>query len=378
MRPTFGTNQAAEKINVYYAGTSAIAEGMPLCYEYDTTTSMVGTIASGTKTMTIAEGSQCDGKYRRTVNPTIYNLAWFAGVVAGSAWNGLIGPRWLDIYTPNGAIVPVKTVLTATVTGRTILAINSGTLTFGNPTTDTPYFGSTAGTIDARSVAVAEETITAAGLCLARLDPNMFVYQGGQIGQELHVGYVGTVGTAVNRMNLDFEQTGGQCMALHYKGIVSGIGSNCRRGMFRFETFITGSGATAQTEEVSCVNITTELDQTSTVSSSGGRLYGLHVTLRSRSFNPNLSSSIIAPLALEFIMTKTTTSALDNPPASSCLIYCNTDEAGTTPTYFMQVMGNSGDAVAYQAHTAAAAGGGSLKINISGIGDRYIVLSTAA
>jgi len=379
--PTFGTNSVARKQRVYYEGISTIYEGMPVCYNMDATTNILGyckgaTAAVGTTT---DEGYQNEGKFLLVENPALANMDWFAGVVATNECAGKIGPRWLDIYIPNGAIVPVRSAL-STTTGLTVLAIVVGQQYLGNPLSSMPYFGSTASTTDARVVAIAEETVDRSstnGLCLAKLCPDQFIHQGGQVGYELRVG-AGTANATVNRMNIDFPQTGGHCQVLHYKGMISGAGSNARRGMYRFETFVTGSGASAQTEEVSCLNITTELDQTSTVTSGGGRFYGAHVTLRSRAFNPNLTSSIVATLALEYIMTKTTTSALDNPPSAGCLIYANCDEAGSVPGYFILCMGNSGKAIGYTANSSASAGGGSLKINISGIGDRYIMLSTSA
>ena len=387
---SFGTeiNIPKKRVKFYNRSGSAVTiyEGMPVCYMFDTTNNILGySKSSAAKGTTTAEGSQNEGKFLIVELPEIDNQDWFAGVVANGGYCGksvaTLAYKWLDIYEPDGkSIVPVRANVN-TVTGRTILAITDDGQALVNPVDTVPAFGSTAGSSDARPVAIAEETIATlsatAGIVLARLCPQEFIHQGGQIGYELQVA-AGTADVAVNKMFLTFIQTGGTCQVLHAKGILSAAGSNCRRGMFRFETFITESGASAQTEEVSCLNVTTELDQTSTVTSGGGRFYGAHVQLRSRAFNPNLSSSIIATLALEYILTKTTTSALDNPPSSGCLIYANCDEAGSVPNYFIQCMGNSGKAIGYTAHSAAAAGGGSLKINISGIGDRYIMLSTAA
>jgi len=303
------------------------------------------------------------------------NLHAFAGVVSKGGRCGKTGPQILDIYIPNGAIVPVDTVLTATVVGRTILAINSGTITFGNPTEDIPSYGSTAGNIDGRSVAIAEETIAAAGLVLARLDENIFVHQGGQVDNELIVGYVGTVDTAVNRMFLKFDQTAGHCQALHYRAKLTGNGTvHASRGVYRFETFVNISGTGGTT--VSTYGVDTLLDIGA--GSTTGYLAPLKATLRTRSANPDLSGShAICCLVLEYIMTKTTTTALDNPPPFGSLIYVNSDSTGTEPVYFLHA--ERYGCVAITADTVAAddAAAKSMLIHVNGI-DMHIPCYTDA
>lgn len=322
-------NPIAHRVRVYYAGTSDIAEGMPLCYEYATTTNWFGgNVSDGevTESTTTAEGSHNEGKYIRVVDPTALNLAWFAGVVAKGGWCGKSGARVLDIYVPNGAIVPVKTVLAATVVGRTILSINSATLTFGNPTTDAPNYGLTVGTIDARPVAIAEETIAAAGLVLARLDPNMFIHQGGQVGQELIVGYVGTVNTSVNRMFLKFDQTAGNCQALHYRSLITAAGVPAR-GMYRFETFIKG-------DHTNSVNygLTNIVDLSTGFVGTSTHVMGITSCVRSRGINPDMTGDYVAAYKSEIILTKTTTGALDaGGPLRVGHFYLNSDGGGTTP-----------------------------------------------
>jgi len=98
----FGADSLARKKRVYYEGSDTIYEGMALCYNQDTTDS---TRTSGT---TVDEGDQCDGKWMRVEKPKTANLKYFAGVVASGSHCGLAGPRWVDIYVPNGAIVPVR------------------------------------------------------------------------------------------------------------------------------------------------------------------------------------------------------------------------------------------------------------------------------
>lgn len=106
-----GTNSVARKQRVKYEGTGTIYEGMPVAYNYDTTTNVLGyckgaTAAIGTTT---DEGYQNEGKFLLVEDVTAANAFAFAGVVATSEHAGKTGPRWLDIYIPNGAIVPVRT-----------------------------------------------------------------------------------------------------------------------------------------------------------------------------------------------------------------------------------------------------------------------------
>jgi len=198
----FGTNSVARKQHVYYEGTSTIYEGMPVCYNYNTTTNILGySKSSAAKGTTTTEGYQNEGKLLRVENPAADNLLWFAGVVATSDYAGKTGPCWLDIYIPNGTIVPVRVDLNCTV-GRTILALESASQALTDPLSAT----------QGRPVAVAEETIdrsSTAGLCLAKLDPNLFVYQD-NTGDALLVGKATTVtgDMVVNHIDVTSYNTG--------------------------------------------------------------------------------------------------------------------------------------------------------------------------
>jgi len=128
MLPRFSSVQTnAEKKRVLYEGTSVIYEGMPVCYNYDTTTNVDGydnTDGAGTTT---DEGHQNEGKYNRVEDVGNDGIMAFAGVVAGSDLAGVTGNghQWLDIYVPNGAVVPVRTGIASTRM-QTLLAIKSG------------------------------------------------------------------------------------------------------------------------------------------------------------------------------------------------------------------------------------------------------------
>jgi hypothetical protein len=82
---------------------------MALCYNQDTTDNILGyNPATGSESGTTPEGSQNEGKFLRVEKPATANLKFFAGVVAPGGYVGKTGPRWINIYVPNGAIIPVR------------------------------------------------------------------------------------------------------------------------------------------------------------------------------------------------------------------------------------------------------------------------------
>ncbi len=179
MRTSFGTNIVeAQRKRVWYTGDSTIREGMPLCYDFDTTDNILGydKAAGGlpgcqTTPNTTAEGNQNEGKYLRVEDPVAEdNQQWLAGYVAGTSEAGKAGPRWLDIFVPNGAIIPVRTDASCTV-GVTILGLADGEtllqLAYGSD--------------DPMCCAIAMETVDrsqASGIVLAKCFPTGQVISG--------------------------------------------------------------------------------------------------------------------------------------------------------------------------------------------------------
>ena len=313
------------------------------------------------------------------VTVKIDNIHAFAGVVAKGGWVGKTGPQVVDIYVPNGAIVPVKTVLASTTAGRTILSVVSATQTLGNPTTDAPDFESdsdtdTAGQIDSRPVAIAAETISSAGLVLAKLDDRLFLYQGGQLDHSFEVG-AGAVSATVNRMFLNFNNTAGSCQALHYRTVMSGTGGDADRGVYRFETIF--RGVPAINEHIFGVNCHMEIG--AGWGSSGGHCSPLKITVRTKNTDPDLSTlGVLSAIHIDWILRKTTTTALTNPPRISCLLYVNEDSTGSIIDYFMVgerygSLGIGTDALGGSAHAAAR----TLKISANSIA-LFIPCYTAA
>lgn len=212
----FGTNSVARKQRVYYTESSTIYEGMPVCYEFNSTTNVLGwSKSSSTKSFTTTEGYQNEGKFLRVEDPDSDNIMFFAGVVATSDYAGKTGPRWIDIYIPNGAIVPVRSYISSTV-GVNALALMSGTQYLGNLNA-----GNSNGT--GRFVAVAEETVDrsqTAGLCLAKLCPDQFLFQ--SCGStKMKFATAGTVEVAANLINCVSAETTGTFTALFVRSEVA-------------------------------------------------------------------------------------------------------------------------------------------------------------
>lgn len=449
-------NPLAHRVRVYYDGSSTIAEGMPVCYNYLTTQNWYGGSVNDAGEVTAseitAEGSHNKGKYLYVSNPIccnsttgtwsqsaktidddgdeldnlqvnmmvsvasatdsdidgnwritavnatdntitlgdmaaaeaaaitdaiadctvkIDNIHAFAGVVAKGGWVGKTGPQVLDIYVPNGAIVPVLTVLASTTAGRTILSVVSATQTLGNPTTDSPNYGGTAGQIDSKPVAIAAETITSAGLVLAKLDDSLFLHGGGQLDHEFNVGYAGTVNTSVNKMFLNFTQTDGYCQALHYRTKLSGTGGGASRGVYRFETFVTG----ATGEQTIGLNIMLDL----TAGGTGGQYFTpLQIQMRSRSSDPDLSSDHLYAIMVDWNLTDEggASGTMTNPPHQSAILYINTDSTGSQPKNFMQVERLVGIG-AYTGTAGVAPAAGDVMIPVSIQNSQYYLVAFA-
>jgi len=113
----------AKRITVYFenADSDAIVEGMPLCYNHDTTTNWSNidkSAAEGLATFDTStpEGSQNEGKWIRVEVPSATNQRFFAGVVAkGSDGIGTSVASLVDIYVDNCALVPVYTDSNVTI-----------------------------------------------------------------------------------------------------------------------------------------------------------------------------------------------------------------------------------------------------------------------
>lgn len=214
MLPQFGTNPIARRQRVYYTETSSIFEGMPVCFEFDATTNVLGydkgaggNVDSQDTPTTTAEGNQNEGKFLRVEDPDADNIHAFAGVIAGTSEAGKVGPRWVDIFIPNGAIVPVRSDQNCTV-GRTILAVHTA-----EQHLTSPYEQS------GRAVAIAwetKDTATTTGIVLAKLSTTLFIYQKGD-NATLLVDDEDTGDVTINQIRVAFAQASGRATAFQIR-----------------------------------------------------------------------------------------------------------------------------------------------------------------
>lgn len=224
-----GGNPRGHRIRVYFDETSKIYEGMPVCYDWDTTDNWFGgylTNGAVTENTTTAEGSHNESKYIKVKTPLVTNFHAFAGVVAKGGWCGKSGKaRVVDIYVPNGAIVPVRIGVNSLV-GRTIVGLQTG-LT---------YLVAPIAVEDFRPLGVACETDATLeatpDIILTKLEPNMFLSQ--NFSTDLYVG--AGVGAAswlqgLNHIAVETAHTSGGWdtlrVATNASGVMAATGGAC-------------------------------------------------------------------------------------------------------------------------------------------------------
>lgn len=279
--PTWGLDPKARRISVYYEGTSTIREGMPVCYNYDVTTNWLGvssidfttTANSLTESTTTAEGSQNEGKFIRVEDVGNDGIMAFAGVVAGADHDGEVGPRALDIYIPNGAIVPIRAGI-ATTRMQTVFGILSGSDAF-----ETAIYGTRSA-----NCAIAAETVNRSeteGLCLAYLYTPLAFNRGSQ-DQDYEAFKVG-VGTSSGDINVMKEyweiwSTGGTFKTRWWETDIRADGVGCPYGGVISSTLRLFAASKAQGSDVVNTYINTQLDAAATVA-AGVELKNVYLRL---------------------------------------------------------------------------------------------------
>ena len=193
--------------------------------------------------MTAATGTTAD------VATAIDNISAFAGVVARGGWVGKTGPRVIDIYVPNGAVVPVRNDQNC-VLGKTILAVHTNEQHLTAPHRN--Y---------ALPVAIAWETVdtaTTTGLVLAKLDSRIFIRQEGDAGVLEIDDEDTTSDIVVNRMKVKSLQTGGQFTVLHIQAeSAAGAGTINQRGMaLKTEAILSATNAASVHANTMALEIT--------------------------------------------------------------------------------------------------------------------------
>lgn len=262
---------------VYYEGSDTVYEGMALCYNSDTTDNWTGyEYADSAETGTTAEGNQNEGKYIRVEKPANDNLLFFAGVVAGTEKTGQSGPCELDIYIPNGAVVPVRSSI-QTYEGESVLAILAGDYEF-----QTSTYGSN------RSVACAiamedNDCSSTEGLCLAKLfDPCVFTYNSAGFtgttagsSQRYELGRGVSSGTVeAKREMFNFENTGGTARVQRNRAELRGAanGGTTNTGAWWYHLRVASS---SNTSDCVCAKFAADVNDDSATVSSGTKLVGM-------------------------------------------------------------------------------------------------------
>lgn len=357
-------NPSAHRIRVYYEGSDTIYQGMALCYNSDTTSNWFGgSVSNGevTATSTTAEGSQNEGKYIRVEKPANDNLLFFAGVVAPGGWVGKDGPRVIDIYVPNGAIVPVRSSI-YNYEGETVLGVQAGDYELQD--------GATYGTRTV-PVALAMEDVdrgTTEGLCLAKLvDPCTFNWAS--------VGFTGTTAGSSQRFNVgngissgnqipilhmfNNRQTGGVFNAMRIRVESLGGGESYNLGgCIRAELDINAAATTGQVIGAYLI-----FSDGATTAFTEGQAIEAKIE-HADGDGAVLTGASLAVLRLNTLI-------YDSQPSELCMIRCQTG-GDHNPDYFL--VADSEAAVAYTANTDTPTQ--SLKCKIGG-NDRYIMVSEA-
>ena len=364
--PTWGLDPKSRRISVYFVGETTIYEGMPVCYDNSTSnwlgvdgssidfTTTASTITEG---LTTADGNLNEGKFIRVERPNADNCGMFAGVVAGADHAGETGPRALDIYIANGAVVPVRTDLNCLV-DQTILAITTGEEELGVPLET-----------DSRAVAIARETsdLGTAGLVLAELCPERFVYQDSG-GTALSVDDADTTtASLVNSINLKFLGSANYQKGLYAVGEIAGAGA-CLYGMWKFRTYL--NAATTRTCHTLCTNL--HIKDAGTLSDVGEQAHSaLYVTVETdvTATAPTLSGGNLAAIMIGYYVDETTAAPLKAYPFS-----INTD---LTKGQFDGLFTTKNTADIAFTTGAAATNTSSIPIEIAGT-THYLMVSAAA
>jgi len=236
------TGDGTDFANLQVGMAVSIASATDSAFDGNYVITAVGTAGiTITLDMTAAEAAAVTLQSDVTVK--IDNISAPAGIVAKGGWCGKAGPRVIDIYVPNGAVVPVRADQNC-LAGKTILAINSNEQHLTAPLAS--Y---------ARPVAIAWETVdrgTTAGLVLAKLDPNLFMYQYSD-NDALSVDDKDTTSSIlVNYSNIKFLGSATYNRVLYMVGELAG-GGEALNGMFKFRTYV--SSTMGSNVQVVCGNL---------------------------------------------------------------------------------------------------------------------------
>lgn len=366
---SFGTNTEAvrKRVRWYNRESSAetLYEGQPVCYIFDSTTNELGyDRIDAEETATTDEGHQNEGKFLQVEKCNDDNLLHFAGVVASGSWCGksIAATSWefIDIYIPNGAVVPVRCDVDTTA-GTTILAIQH----------DQQELGFCLSATQGRPVAIAMEDETdldtTAGITLAKLCPDAFLYQD-LTGTALIAATAGTSDVWVNRINLTTAQTEGSFCALSVQSkCTAGGGSDGYGASLYVQGDLTGVAASHWNPMGVWANIT------------GGTQTGTHLTVAEFGIYAS-GANLAAVSSLSCITLRNQVSSTNPPNAVHNVIRVVQDGGGDSADFLFsfytpETVGLAAESSAAVSHVIPVnvenAGGGTA-------GTYYIMLSDAA
>ena len=328
----------------WYEGSDTLEAGHVLCFNSDS-----GTAA----TATVGRGALVE-------KPASTNINHVAGLVAPES-DGVTGPCAVIVIEP-GCVCDGFTSLNCAI-GTTVLAVNPGSYILSNPI----YGGSTTSLC---ILGVALQTIDRSstnGLVQMDFDPSHFgISIGLGVSTNLITGIGTTTGDVIPHMiSMETAQTGGAFHMLRLRGELAGAGSGTGQdgGIVRIEgvansTLLTASSALSAHF----------VWKTGATNAGGGETFSaLYCKMENQDSTPAaLATGVLC--AARFV-----TQINEDPGTHTMLVF--ESEGSDSPDYFLTAKSNA--SVAYQAHSSAAAGGGSLKCLVGGTA-KYIVLSAAA
>jgi hypothetical protein len=148
----FGNNENIDIKRVLYEGSATLHAGSVLYYNQDTVDNILnydkGAAGDGeaqTTPGTTAEGYQNEGKFFRVEVASNSNRQFLAGFVT-EAHEGVVGPKWIDIQVPNGAILLARAGDSITIGEK--LYVSAATYVVTNVVEDGTFVGIAMETVD--------------------------------------------------------------------------------------------------------------------------------------------------------------------------------------------------------------------------------------
>jgi len=276
--------------------TDVLKPGDSVCYNWDSVTDHKERTADpvhlGLTQDTYAEGEQeFTGRLFIVEKPDLDNLQNYAGVVKSLGPKAGADGDMIEIFVPNGAMVPVNAGVYC-YAGVTILAVQSGSYSL-----ETPVYGT-----ESATVAIAQETIDRStdGLVWARL-LGVNYFENGSYNVPLRTGDGIASGTVkVFERDISTRQTGGRIQATSFRTRLKGSGSACPYGgALVGEVYVEGTND-APLEGINVAHFNLVLDPGCTVPQMLSAVYARIV--ETADYGCDKSSATVTPLICEVAM----------------------------------------------------------------------------